>query len=297
MISRPYADAADLRLMQEALIRDYDSTHTRIGDVAWRRRYHTHHELSLEIRLWLDGPELVAYTLRTRGGFDTFVAPRLKDDEALWSELMDAVEASARERVRAGDELEQIYTWFTDDEVAMPPRLLARGFEAMDGQGGDVLLAELTEPLAAPPLPDGYHLRWVADEEDVRRKVESHQAGWAPSDLTLGMYLRVRRTWPYRPELDRIVKTDAGEVAACCLAWLDEANHAGLLEPISAHPDHRNRGLARAVTADALRALRDAGALVAQVGTSGSAARTAYTAAGFRPWKREVTYCKRLGKA
>ena len=59
MISRPYIGAADLPLMQVALIRGYDSTHTRIGDVAWRTRYHTHHELSLEVRLWLRGPHVV----------------------------------------------------------------------------------------------------------------------------------------------------------------------------------------------------------------------------------------------
>ncbi len=150
------------------------------------------------------------------------------------------------------------------------------------------------EPLQAPLLPSGYCLGWVADEDDAHLRVESHRAAFAPSDLTLPMYQRVRRTWPYRPELDRIIKSETGEVVACCLAWLDEKNRAGLLETISAHPAHQNRGLARAVTADALRALRDAGALTAQVGTSGPAARAAYEAACFRPWKREVTYRMRL---
>ena len=109
------------------------------------------------------------------------------------------------------------------------------------------------------------------------------------------MYQRVRRTWPCRPELDRIIETADGNVAACCLAWLDEENRPGLLEPISTHPEHQNRGLARVVTADALHALRDAGAVVAQVGTSGPAAHAAYTAAGFRPWMREIVYRKRVG--
>lgn len=298
MNSRAYAGAADLRLMQEALICGYDSTHTRIGDVAWRARYHTHHELSLESRLWLEGPELVAYAwLRTRGGFDTFVAHQLRGDEALWSELLAWVEATVGNRLRAGDDLEAVYTWFTDDETStMAPRLLARGFEESPGPGGHVLLADLTKLVEQPVLPGGYRLGWVADEDDVHRRVESHRAAFAPSDLTLPMFQRVRKTWPYRPELDRIVKTDQGDIVACCLAWLDGANRAGLLEPISTHPAHQNRGLARAVTADALVALRDAGAVVAQVGTSGPAALAAYSAAGFRPWKREITYRKRVGE-
>ena len=82
---------------------------------------------------------------------------------------------------------------------------------------------------------------------------------------------------------------------ACCIAWPDQANVAGLLEPVSVHPAHQNRGLGRLVEADALRALREAGARVAQVGTSGLAARAAYEAAGFRPWKREVIFRKQVG--
>jgi len=39
-------------------------------------------------------------------------------------------------------------------------------------------------------------------------------------------------------------------------------------------------------------ALLEGGARVAQVGTSGPAARAAYEAAGFRPWKREITFRK-----
>lgn len=66
--SRAYTGATDLRLRQDLLVRHYGSTHTRIGDVAWRSRIHAHHELSLEINLWLDGDELIAWTwLRLAG--------------------------------------------------------------------------------------------------------------------------------------------------------------------------------------------------------------------------------------
>jgi len=39
-------------------------------------------------------------------------------------------------------------------------------------------------------------------------------------------------------------------------------------------------------------ALLEGGASVAQVGTSGPAARAAYEAAGVRPWKLEITFRK-----
>lgn len=292
MKSRPYAGAADLRLMQELLARHYAHTHTRIGDVAWRARYHTHHELSLEIRLWFEDEELIAWTwLRTRGGIDLEVVPERRQDERLWTEMLDAMEATVADRLQAGDELEEIYTWFVDDVDRMTKRLRARGFDHSQEPGGQVLLADLTS-VPDPEPPPGYGLTHVADEVDVEARVESHRAAFAPSDLTVPMYRRVRRAWPYRPELDRIVKTSDGEVVACCTAWLDERNRAGLLEPVSTHPAHQGRGLGRLVVADALRALHRAGATVAQVGTSGQAAQAAYTAAGFVPWKREVTLRK-----
>jgi predicted N-acetyltransferase YhbS len=289
--SRPYRGVDDLRLMQEMLSRHYALTHTRVGDVAWRARYHTHHELSLEIRLWFDDADrLVAWTwLRTRGGLDLEVAPEHRRDERLWSEMLDAVETVVADRLRAGDELEEVYTWFVDDVESMTERLQARGFVPSEGAGGAVLVAGLTPARDPQPVTGDYVLTHVADDADVEARVESHRAAFRPSDLSVSMYRRVRRTWPYRAELDRIVKTSDGVVVACCTAWLDEVNRAGLLEPISTHPAHQNRGLGRLVVADALQALRRAGATVAQVGTSGPAAQAAYMAAGFVPWKREVT--------
>lgn len=294
MKNRPYAGTADLRLMQVLLTRHYVFTHTRIGDIAWRARYHTHHELSLEIRLWFEHEDLIAWTwLRTRGGLDLEVVPERRQDERLWTEMLDAVEAAVADRRRAGDELEEVYTWFVDDVERMTERLQARGFVPSQEPGGHVLLADLISLPDPVPQP-GYVLTYVADDGDVEARVESHRAAFAPSDLTVPMYHRVRRTWPYRPELDRIVKTSEGEVVACCTAWLDERNRAGLLEPVSTHPAHQNRGLGRLVVADALRALRHTGATVTQVGTSGMAAQAAYMAAGFGPWKREVTLRKRV---
>jgi len=218
-----------------------------------------------------------------------------RDDERLWSELLGSVEAIVHHRLRAGDELEEIYTWFTNDNLRMAARLEARGFVRSEGPDGHVLtadLAKLPEPVPVPP--GGYELGCMAGNADVHWRVESHRAAFAPSDLTVPIDERVRRTWPYRPELDRIVRTSDGEIAACCIAWLDENNDAGLLEPVSTHRAHQNRGLARLVVGDALRILGKAGATVAQVGTSSPAARAAYTATGFRPWKREITFRKRV---
>ena len=57
-----------------------------------------------------------------------------------------------------------------------------------------------------------------------------------------------------------VVEAPDGSFAAFCLAWLDEENRVGELEPVGVHEDHRRRGLGRAVSLAALARLREAGA-------------------------------------
>jgi len=297
LTSRPYASVQDLQAMQAALAAAHAHTHVRTGDLAWRARYHTHRELALEIRLWESGDRLVGWTwFRTRGGFDIFITPGHQGDGSLLQEMLDVVDEIVRSAVAAGDVLGSVYTFFLDEDEQLAGALRARGYQESVTGGGDVLRRDLLDLTAPAPAP-GYRLQWVADEADVLERVTAHQAAFAPSDLSFDRYQRVRATWPYRPELDRIAVADDGSVASFCTAWLDEQNASGLLEPVGTHPDYRRRGLATAVCLDALRALRHAGARTAQVGTGSAVARATYLAAGFRPWKREVTYRRLVGEA
>jgi predicted N-acetyltransferase YhbS len=100
--------------------------------------------------------------------------------------------------------------------------------------------------------------------------------------LTARGLRRVRATWPYREELDRVAVTAGGRVAASCLAWIDSDRQWGLLEPVGTYPEFQRRGLGTAVCLDALHALRRAGARAAQVGCeSGSAGSRTYHGIGF----------------
>ena len=80
------------------------------------------------------------------------------------------------------------------------------------------------------------------------------------------------------------------------LAWLDEKNRVGLLEPVGSAPAHRRRGLARAATLAVLHALRDAGAVSAVVRPRGDEAYPTparlYRSLGFRPDARTVSYAR-----
>jgi ribosomal protein S18 acetylase RimI-like enzyme len=284
--SRAYAGSDDLRRMQAVVARAAASTSLRVGDLAWLARHHTHRELSLDIRLWESrAGQLLGFTfLTSKGGFIVFVVPGA-DDGTLIDEMLAVVEEAAARSVAAGDPPVSLSTYGIDLARSAEDRSLAAALErhgfTMTASTGGVLRRRLDQ-LPEPPAIPGYRLGSVRSAAQVLGRVEAQRAAFAPSDLTLEKYQRVRRTWPYRPGLDRIVMTADDVVVSFCTAWLDEENAAGLLEPVGTHPAHQRRGLAKAVCVDALRALGEAGARTAQVGFVTDAAYATYRAIGFQ---------------
>lgn len=297
--SRPYRGAADLQRMETALAHAYSATSLRVGDLSWLSRENTHRELTLDIRLWDDpAGELIAWSyFRANGEFNVFVVPGAgyDQDAGLFDELLAVIEDAARAAVEAGDPPIELNTWGVDPSRTAEDRALAAaleraGFQIEPSTSG--VMRRSLDVVSAPTVPDGYRLGWVETRADLIGRVEAHRAAFAPSDLTIRKYERVQRTWPYRPQLDRVVLTDQGEVVAFCTAWLDEHNAAGLLEPVGAHPAHRRRGLAHAVCTDALVALRAAGARTAQVGFGHEGAYATYRSVGFERTGADLAFTK-----
>lgn len=284
-IDRAYTGVGDLRRMQAAVAAASASTGLRIGDLAWLMRGQTHRHLALDIRLWERGDgQLIGWTfVRADGSFNVFVVPG-HADAAFIDEMLAVVDEAARAAAAAGDSIDGLSTFGLDPARSAEDRALAaglerRGFVATPDTGGFLRrgLAEISDPV----LPPGYRLAVVETSVQVRGRVETHRAVFAPSEVTLGAYERVRRTWPYRAELDCIVETGDGVVAAFCTAWIDAEHAQGLLEPVGTHPAHLRQGLGRAVCLSALAALRSAGANVAEVAFASETALALYRSLGF----------------
>ena len=296
---RAYRGAADLRRMQDAVADAHAITALRVGDLAWLRRQYDHYDLRGRVRLWeAAGEKPVGWTfLRDKGGFNLFVAPG-RSEPALLDAMLVHVVGSARAAVEAGDLPVALYTYGLDlarsaEDRDVAAALERHGFLPAPSEAGGVMTRPL-DVLPEPSPPAGYRLGWVETREHVIGRVEAQRAAFAPSEMTLATYERVRGTWPYRATLDRVALDGEGAVVSFCTAWIDEANGAGLLEPVGTHPAHQRRGLARAVCADALRALKEAGAGTAQVGFVTEPAHATYLSLGFADaaadlvWRREA---------
>jgi ribosomal protein S18 acetylase RimI-like enzyme len=256
-----------------------------IGDIAWMRFQHAGREGEWRIRIWEEHGEPVAWAwIRRPDRLTHEIHPRHRGG-ALHEELLDWFEANV-----SGDELRAGSLSTDAERIAF---LLSRGYE-IDSSGKDLLYhASALADAFEPAVPDGYRLRTV-EPGDLEARVELHRIVWAPSRVTVESYTKLQTVWPYRADLDCVVEAPDGSLVAYCLAWLDDANRVGELEPVGTHPDYRRRGLASAVCRFALRRLREEGAERAIVYSLPDSEATAlYESIGLRQHDRSVELLKR----
>ena len=256
-----------------------------IGDLTWMRFQHAGREQEWRFRIWEEDGEPVAWAwLRRPASLGHEIHPRHRGG-ALHHELLDWFEAGADE-----DEL-RVSSLTTDRErLAF---LRARGYEIEPtARAFAYHLRELGE-MSDPVLPDGYRLRTV-EPADLEARVALHQVVWAPSRVTVESFTKLQTVWPYRANLDCVVEAPDGSLVAYSLAWLDDANGVGELEPVGTHPDYRRRGLASAVCRFALHRLQEEGATRAVVySIAGTEATALYESIGLRQHTRSVQLVKR----
>ena len=276
-------NAGDLRRMQR-LVQDAWALRgpkwaQHVGDLAWARYQHVGREHNWLTRLWEEDGSVVAYGWLFEGRVLDFCVhperPELLDEVLDWADPAetDALDSNA-------------------DAIATLER---RGFVRDDEAPFMVHLERSLGDLPSAQAPDGFELRTV-EERDVESRVEAHRSAFAPSRVTVESYSNVMQAWPYRRDLDAIAVAPDGRVAAYCLAWLDDENRVGELEPVGTHADFRRRGLASAVCTFALQRLAEEGAKRAVVYARGDdeypAPKLLYELLGFHAQSRTVPFVK-----
>jgi ribosomal protein S18 acetylase RimI-like enzyme len=266
------------RLVQDAWALRGPAWAQHVGDLAWGRFQHVGREPEWRTQLWEEDGRVVAYAWLFEGDVLDFCVhperPELFDAVLAWANASetDALDANT-------------------DAIAALER---HGFERALGEAPwfAFLARDLTD-LPEPDLADSFSLRTVG-EADVDSRVEAHRSAWHPSRMTIESYRNVMTAWPYRSDLDCIAVAPDGRVAAYCLAWLDDENRVGELEPVGTHADFRRLGLASAVSAFALRRLAEEGATRAVVYARGDAAypvpKPLYESLGFQQHARTIRF-------
>ncbi|MZD08348.1 GNAT family N-acetyltransferase [Streptomyces sp. SID5785] len=300
--------AADVRLMQRlaqrvtALRPDLVNSDAAYGELAWNwGRGHATAGPHWRRRLWWDRGEPVAW------GWAALPRRVTLNDGS----VRDVTGAHLTYQVHPGHSalVDEVIDWYdtlaaglertvvpTEDAFALE-RWSAHGYaddpDALGDTGSwtQLNVRDLDDGLERPELPDG-HRFLTADETTPETVVRAHVAAWGPSAYDLAAYEGVRRTAPYRGDLHVLVVAPDGTPAASALMWLDEANATAEFEPVGTHPEHRRRGLGRALLLHGMHRARAAGArqmTVASLGAPGHrAARGLYYSVGFRRFTRDV---------
>jgi predicted N-acetyltransferase YhbS len=197
-------------------------------------------------------------------------------------EMLDYAEANLVNR-----QTNTLFAYVFDHDVELQVLVQRRGYvQSREHPGWDS--EYVVGALPEQELPAGYLIRSMADENDVERRREifgrafNHPdpAEW-PSAFA---YRELQRAPDYCPDRDLYVVAPDGRFAACCIAWYDDLNRMGILEPVGTHPDFRRLGLAREVVYEAIRRLAALGAERVWVGSG----QQFYESIGFR--KRYASY-------
>ncbi|MEV6117766.1 GNAT family N-acetyltransferase [Streptomyces sp. NPDC052109] len=307
--------AADVQLMQglaqrvTAVRPDLVNSDASVGELAWIwGRGHASEGQSWLRRLWFSGEVLVAWgwaclpheVRRSDGSVKDVTGASLAyqvhpDHTELVDEVIDWYDG-----VTVG--IERTVVPSAADEFALK-RWAAHGYETDPDSLGDTgSWTQLNErdlkDVERPVLPDGYRFR-TADEVGPQAAVQAHVDAWAASTYTVEGYEGVRQTPPYRADLHVLVEAPDGTMAASTIMWLDEANRTAQFEPVGTHPDHRRRGLGRAMLLHGMHRAREAGAAhmtVVCLGAPGHPrARGLYYSVGFRKFTRDAPLIKTGG--
>jgi GNAT superfamily N-acetyltransferase len=114
------------------------------------------------------------------------------------------------------------------------------------------------------PLPEDYAVREAtpADHEACWRVIEDAFLEWSDRDRTpLEDWLaRITGRPTYSSWNLRVVTDPAGEVVGACVIYLTEDGTEGYVDKVATRSDHRGRGLAQALLADAFAVARAHGA-------------------------------------
>jgi ribosomal protein S18 acetylase RimI-like enzyme len=128
--------------------------------------------------------------------------------------------------------------------------------------------AAACEPI---PLPEGFSLRQLKGLDEAAAYVDLHRAAFESKNMTEAWRQRTIRHPHYRPELDLVVESPNGQLAAFCIAWvgcLGAGNSLfGQIEPLGVGEAYRGLGLGKALLHAAVSRLQAMGAQAVYVET------------------------------
>ncbi|MEM7624886.1 MAG: GNAT family N-acetyltransferase [Planctomycetota bacterium] len=128
----------------------------------------------------------------------------------------------------------------------------------------------LPSSVCPPPLPEGFHLKSLAEDNDLYRVEDALWRGFEHQGEPPVGWLEDRQfaqSAPnYRKDLNIVVEAPSGCFVSYCGMWLEPTYAVAYVEPVATVPEFRRRGLARTAVLEGVRRCVASGAERAYVG-------------------------------
>jgi GNAT superfamily N-acetyltransferase len=192
----------------------------------------------------------------------------------------------------AGNRTLRVYV--NDFDTAFERVVRERGYEPDPDRNRPLSQFVIPDPFPPIRVPDGFHLKSLADDNDLARLDRALWRGFDhPGEPPAGGIEGRRRMQSgphFRADLTMVIEAPSGDLVAFGGLWFDPINRLGYVEPVAVDPDYRRRRLGTAVVLEGVRRCGELGATVAYVGSD----QPFYRALGFRTlyssccWVRHV---------
>lgn len=199
--------------------------------------------------------------------------------EALKPEMLAYAEANLYGTTPEGRRYLQVYV--NDFDTELETRVKAHGYEIKPDWARPMSRFGIPDPFPAITLPQGFRLKSLADDNDLRKV---HRVLWRgfdhegePPEEGIEGRRKMQSGPHYRRDLTIVVEAPSGDFVSFCGMWHDRANAIAYVEPVATDPDYRRMGLGRAAVLEGIRRCGAEGATVAFVGSD----QAFYMALGF----------------
>ncbi len=186
----------------------------------------------------------------------------------------------------AGRLIRAIY--INDFDTPLEEIVKSRGYQKWIDYGEDMSTYNLTKPVPAASLPQGFTLHSLADDLDLAKINRVLWRGFNHSGLAPEEEIQGRRESMqapnFRKDLTIVVVAPGGEYVSYCGMWFVPQNEIAYIEPVATDPDYRRLGLGTAAVLESVRRVAKLGTEVVWVGSG----LDFYLAMGFE--KKFTTY-------
>jgi len=258
--------------------------------------------IRLRTRLWLsDDGQIMAFAFvddfnNLRFGVDPDVGL-----EAVGGEIVEWGMACLRGRMADRGEVVTLDASCRANETGLFNFLMRHGFEQSEIRSFHYARS-LTELPPQTALPERFSIRSVRGEDEVNALVDLHRAAFDSDWMTIEYRLGMMRTEVYAPEMDLVIESADGELAAFCVCSIDadENRKSGVLDgwtdPIGVHPKYQRQGFGKAILLAGLAMLKAGGMERARLGTSSEnqAMQRLAEAVGFKVIEETIWFSKTL---